>query len=120
MLQYWQYKNKGVCVLRKLTSKNLKTSNLATKSYSTNPLSEKELLPLVFSKRVIDLYEKQADIKKFAKLVLEENITEDFLKQAELTLLEKDVFNPFDNKSYEKLAQNRDLLKDLTTKTYKS
>lgn len=103
--------------MKKLIKKNTKNSNLVQNDYFTNPLQERELLPLVFSKRVIDLYEKQADIKKFAKLVLEDEITDEFLNNAQAELLMKDVFNPFDENCYKKLVENEQLLKDLTSDT---
>jgi len=100
-------------VLKKLTKKNCKNSNLVTNPFVTNPLAEQDLLPSAFTKKAVELYEKQADIKKYTDLVLQEGVTEEFLDNTQAELLLKDVFNPFSDESYKKLAQNEKLLSDL-------
>lgn len=100
-------------MLKKITKKNPKNSNLVTDNFVTNPIPEQDLLPSAFTKKAIELYEKQTDIKKFTDLVLQSEVTEEFLNNTQAELMLKDVFNPFSDESYKKLAQNEKLLSDL-------
>lgn len=100
-------------MLKKITKKNPKNSNLVTNPFVTNPLAEPDLLPNAFTKKAVELYEKQTDIKKFTDLVLQGDLTEEFLNNTQAELMLKDVFNPFSDESYRKLAQNEKLLSDL-------
>ena len=99
--------------MKKITKKNPKNSNLVTDNFVTNPIPEQDLLPNAFTKKAIELYEKQTDIKKFTDLVLQDDVTEEFLNNTQAELMLKDVFNPFLDESYKKLAQNEKLLSDL-------
>lgn len=96
-------------MLKKFTKKNPKNSNLVTNNFVTNPLTQHN----VFTKKAVELYEKQTDIKKFTDLVLQGDVTEEFLNNTQAELMLKDVFNPFSDESYSKLAQNEKLLSDL-------
>lgn len=100
-------------MLKKITKKNPKNSNLVTDNFVTNPIPEQDILPSAFTKKAIELYEKQTDIKKFTDLVLQSEVTEEFLNNTQAELMLKDVFNPFSDESYKKLAQNEKLLSDL-------
>lgn len=95
-------------MLKKFTKKNANTTNLVPKSFATNPIA---------THKAVELFAKQTDIKKFTDLVLQENISEEFLNNTQAELLLKDVFNPFSDESYKKLAQNEKLLKDLAADT---
>ena len=99
--------------MKKITKKNPNNSNLVTNPFVTNPLAEPDLLPNAFTKKAVELYEKQTDIKKFTDLVLQGDVTEEFLNNTQAELMLKDVFNPFSDESYRKLAQNEKLLSDL-------
>lgn len=102
-------------MLKKISKKNFKTSNLAQNSFATDPISQ-DLTPPVqsaFTRKAVELYEKQTDIKKYTDMVLQGDVTEEFLDNTQAELLLKDVFNPFADESYKKLAQNEKLLKDL-------
>ncbi len=104
----------GWSVLKKVSKKSFKNLNSAANSFATNPIAQ-ELIPVqnAFTRKAVELYEKQADIKKYTELVLQDDITEEFLNNTQAELLLKDVFNPFADESYKKLAQNEKLLKDL-------
>ena len=99
--------------MKKLGKKVVNERRFYQRENVTNPFEKEGLPSKLFTQRMIDLYERQSDIKKFSKLVFEEEITDDFLEDIQAELLSKDVFNPFDDKSYSKLAQNLDLLNDL-------
>lgn len=99
--------------MKKVVKKNPKNSNLVTNPFVTNPLAEPDLLPNAFTKKAVELYEKQTDIKKFTDLILQSDVTEEFLNNTQAELMLKDVFNPFSDESYRKLAQNEKLLSDL-------
>ena len=99
--------------MRKLDKKVVNERRAYQRGNVTNPFEKEGLPSKLFTQRMIDLYERQADIKKFSKLVFEEEITEDFLNQVQLELASKDVFNPFDEQCFSRLAQNVDLLGDL-------
>ena len=103
--------------MKKVVKKNPKNSNLVTNSFVTNPLATPDLLPNAFTKKAVELYEKQTDIKKFTDLVLQSDVTEEFLNNTQAELMLKDVFNPFSDESYRKLAQNEKLLSDLAADT---
>lgn len=103
--------------MKKVAKKNSKNSNFVHDSYATNPLAEQVLMPKVFTRKAVDLFEKQADIKKFTDMVLQSTITEEFLDNTQAELLLKDIFNPFCDESYKKLAENEKLLNDLTSDT---
>lgn len=103
--------------MKKISKKNFKNCNFTTNSFATNPISE-DLTPSAqnaFTRKAVELYEKQADIKKYTDMVLQGDITDEFLNNTQAELLLKDVFNPFSDESYKKLAQNEKLLKDLAT-----
>ncbi len=104
-------------MLKKLTKKNSKDSNLVPKSFATNPLRERiqSALQKAFTRKVVDLYERQTDIKKFTEMVLNDEISEDFIDNTQAELLMKDVFDPFQDESFKRLAENEKLLNDLTT-----
>ena len=99
--------------MRKLDKKVVNEKRSYKRDFVSNPFDNEALPSKMFTKRLIDLYEKQSDIKKFSKLVLEEEITDEFLDNVQAELMLKDVFNPFNSQSYEKLAQNENLLNDL-------
>ena len=101
-------------MLKKVSKKSFKNLSSAANSFATNPIAQ-ELIPVqnAFTRKAVELYEKQADIKKYTELVLQDDITEEFLNNTQAELLLKDVFNPFADESYKKLAQNEKLLKDL-------
>ncbi len=103
--------------LKKLCKKNVKNSNLAKSAYSTNPLVDGVMPPKAFTRKAVELFEKQSDIKKFTQLILQSEITDEFLNNTQAELLLKDVFDPFEDESYSKLAQNEALLEDLTSDT---
>ena len=71
--------------------------------------------PKAFTKKAIELYEKQADIKKFTDMVLQDEITDEFLTNTQAELLMRNIFNPYCEESYKKLAENENLLKDLAS-----
>lgn len=100
-------------MLKKVIKKNSKDSNLVQKSFATNPL-QAPLTQKAFTRKAVELYEKQTDIKKFAELALQDEISEEFLNNTQAELLLKDVFNPFADESYSRLAENEKLLNDLT------
>ena len=100
-------------MLKKFIKNFQKRSNTVANEFATNPIAAQNLPPKAFTKKAIELYEKQADIKKYTELVLQDDITEEFLNNTQAELLLKDVFNPFADESYKKLAQNEKLLKDL-------
>lgn len=100
--------------MRKLVKKVVNERRAYQRGNVTNPFEKEGLPSKLFTQRIIDLYEKQSDIKKFSKLVFEEEITDDFLENIQSELASKDVFNPFDDESFSRLAQNVDLLDDLT------
>ncbi len=104
-------------MLKKLTNKCPKNSNLAQKPFATNPIDTQGLPPIqeAFTRKAVELYERQIDIKKFTDFVMQDAITEEFLDNTQAELLMKDVFNPFDDESYKNLAQNEKLLSDLAT-----
>lgn len=83
-------------------------ADLVFNSFATNPIA---------TRKAVELFAKQTDIKKFVELVLKDEISEEFLNNTQAELLMKDIFNPFDENSYKKLAENEKLLKDLTTDT---
>ncbi len=83
----------------------------------TNPLADGLLPPKVFTCKAVELFEKQSDIRKFTQIVLQTEITDEFLDNTQAELLLKDVFDPFEDESYSKLAQNEALLRDLTSDT---
>lgn len=99
--------------MRKLVKKVVNERRAYQRENVTNPFEKEGLPSKLFTQRMIDLYERQSDIKKFSKLVFEEEITDDFLKNIQSELASKDVFNPFDDECFSKLAQNVDLLGDL-------
>lgn len=103
--------------MKKVAKKNSKNSNLIHDSYATNPLADQVMLPKAFTRKAVDLYEKQADIKKFADIVLQGEITDEFLNNTQAELLLKNIFNPFCEESYKKLAENEKLLNDLASDT---
>lgn len=98
-------------MLKKITKKNSENSNLVSKSFATNPIDAPA--QKAFTRKAVELYEKQTDIKKFTDLVLQSDVTEEFLNNTQAELMLKDVFNPFSDESYRKLAQNEKLLSDL-------
>lgn len=102
-------------MLKKITKKSFKNSNLVTNTFVTNPLAEQNLLPNAFTKKAVDLYEKQSSIQKYTKMVLQDETTNEFLNNVEAELIMRDVFNPFSAESYKKLAENERLLNDLTS-----
>ncbi len=101
--------------MEKITKKNSKNSNVVTNNFATNPLTQQELPPKAFTEKAIELYEKQADIKRYTDLVLKDEISDEFLGNVNAELLLKDIFNPFEDESYKRLAQNEKLLEDLTS-----
>ncbi len=103
--------------MKKILKKISKNSNLVANSYSTNPIDTHAIPPAqnAFARKAVELFEKQTDIKKFTKFVMQDEITDEFLDNTQAELLLKDVFNPFNDESYRKLAQNQRLLDDLAT-----
>ncbi|MCM1010885.1 MAG: hypothetical protein NC390_08460 [Fusobacterium sp.] len=93
-------------MLKKLSKKNVNKSNVVPKSFATNPIA---------SQNALELFARQTDIKKFTNLVMQGEISDEFLDLTQAELLMKDIFNPFDEKSYKRLAENEKLLNDLTT-----
>lgn len=100
--------------MRKLDKKVVNERRSYQRENVSNPFEKEGLPAKLFTRRMIDLYEKQSDIKKFSKLVFEEEITDEFLENIQAELASKDVFNPFDDESFSKLAQNQALIDDLT------
>ena len=100
--------------MRKLDKKVVNERRSYQREKVSNPFDKEGLPAKLFTQRMIDLYEKQSDIKKFSKLVFEEEITDEFLDNVQAELLMKDVFNPFNDESYKALAQNQSLIDDLT------
>ncbi len=100
--------------MKKISKKILNNLNSAANSFATNPIAQ-DLIPVqnAFTRKAVELYEKQADIKRYTDLVLQDDITEEFLNNTQAELLLKDVFNPFSDESYKTLAQNERLLNDL-------
>lgn len=94
--------------MKKIEKKNLNTTNLVPKSFATNPIA---------TRKAVELFARQTDIKKFAKLALDGEIDESFINNTQAELLMKDIFNPFDDEAYKRLAENEELLKDLTADT---
>lgn len=101
--------------MEKITKKYSKNSNLVENQYVTNPFDSDEILPKVFTQKAIELYEKQADIKKYTKMVLQDEIGAEFLEDVSAELLLKGVFDPFQDESYKNLAKNEKLLDDLAS-----
>lgn len=97
---------KGYSVLKKVQNKNHNSSNLVPKSFATNPIA---------THKAIELFARNSDIKKFAKLAVDGEIDENFLNNTQAELLMKDIFNPFEEESYKRLAENEKLWNDLTT-----
>lgn len=93
-------------MLKKIDKKNVNKTNLVQKSFVTNPIA---------TRKAVELFAKQTDIKKFAKLAVEGDIDETFLNNTQAELLLKDIFNPFEDESYKRLAENENLWNDLTT-----
>jgi len=104
-------------VLKKLAKKVANERRSYQREKVTNPFDKQGLPAKLFTQRVIDLYEKQSDIKRFSKLVFEEEITDDFLNTIQAELASKDIFDPFGVESFKGLAQNKNLLEDLTIET---
>lgn len=94
--------------MKKIDKKNLNTTNVVPKSFATNPIA---------THKAIELFARKSDIKKFAKLAVDGEIDENFLNNTQAELLMKDIFNPFDEEAYKRLAENENLLRDLTTDT---
>ena len=95
-------------MLKKIDKKNVNKTNVVPKSFATNPIA---------THKAIELFAKQTDIKKFAKLAVDGEIDESFLNNTQAELLMKDIFNPFEEDSYKRLAENEKLWNDLTTDT---
>lgn len=64
------------------------------------------------SKKALNLYEKQADIKKFSRLVLSdpENTSHEDIVNG---LIDNGVIDPFEDEKLERLADNSRFLRDL-------
>ncbi len=93
-------------MLKKLDKKNLNKTNVVPKSFATNPIA---------SRKAVELFARKTDIKKFTDMVLNDEISDEFLNNTQAELLMKDIFDPFDENSYKRLAENNNLLRDLTT-----
>lgn len=98
--------------LLKFSSKKFSAKNNCV----SNPVSAGNSDSLNFlTLKVLKLYEKNSDIKKFSKLVLEDNIDDNFIAQTEKELQQKGVFNPFYyDENIKALAENERLMNDLT------
>jgi len=97
--------------LNKLNKQAIKKTKVTQKNFASNPIAPQP----EFTRKAVELFEKQTDIKKFTDIVMQGEITSEFLNNTDAELLLKDVFNPFNEESYKKLAENERLLKDLTT-----
>lgn len=64
--------------------------------------------------KVLKLYEKNSDIKKYKSLVLQGNIDKKFLDETEKEFKQKGIFDPFNEENIKALADNERLLNDLT------
>ena len=102
-------------MLKKFIKNFQKRSNTVANEFATNPIAAQNLPPKAFTKKAIELYEKQADIKKFTDMVLQDEITDEFLTNTQAELLMRNIFNPYCEESYKKLAENENLLKDLAS-----
>ena len=97
--------------MKKFCEKLFKKNN--QNGYQSNPF--KVLPNNSFSKKALELYEKQADIKKFSQMVINDGISDDFLAQTNAELQAKGIFDPFNEESFSRLAENTRLLGDLAS-----
>lgn len=103
--------------MKKTIKKTINETEISKEKFITNPLDNSVLPQNIFSKKALELYEKHADIKKFVKFVLQDELNEEDLSNIQQELRQKGVFNPLDAQSYAQLSQNKKLLEDLTEPT---
>ena len=99
-------------ITKKLNIKVNKFSNSVSNPIGQSDYDAKNEFFNIMSKRAINLYERQCDIKNFTKLALSnpENTSHNERVEA---LLKEDVLDPLSEEVIKQLSDNQDLIRDL-------
>ncbi len=85
-------------------------------SAATNPLSvdfEKNQFLNKLTKRTVDLFEKNSDIKKFSKLVLSDPENQSHNDIVDELFSKNNIIDPFEDEKLMRLSDNEKFLRDL-------
>ncbi len=101
----------------KKLAQQLKTYNKANTLRATSPFADEFLTPKNeflknLSKKAVELYEKQADIKNFSNLVLSDSDNKSHNAMVD-KLFDEGVADPFVDDKLAELADNQKFLRDL-------
>ena len=95
----------------KINDSKSNTARVSLPDFDAYSTGKNEYLKKI-SQKAVELYEKQADINHFSKLVLSDPENTDCFSRVD-ELLQDGVVDPFVDDKLEQLADNKKILKDL-------